>query len=259
VLEVRLIHHHQPPFNRRSKVWRRYVYLKLTLDERFPRLSVVRAPKSGDGCLYLGPLPSSATARQVAEAIESVVPLRRCTARVGKVSRASPCAPAQLGVATCPCAGQIGQPEYAAIVERVVRAITIDPSPVLDPLVARMRALAQAERFEEAADTRDRAAALVRALTRQRRFDGLRRSGRLVVEGQGGERVVLGGGRLLAGAAPVLDLDDDPRGPLPRELADELACVAAWLDAEAPRVRLVACDGELCSPLPKLPCFEPKR
>src|SRR5438445_601003 len=124
VLEVRLIHRHQPPFNRRSKLWRRYVYLKVTLDERLPTLSVLRAPRAGDGCLYLGPLPSSATARQVAEAIESVVPLRRCTARVGKVARAAPCAPAQLGVAACPCAGEISERDYTAIVERVVQALT---------------------------------------------------------------------------------------------------------------------------------------
>ena len=88
VLEVRLIHHHLPPFNRRSKMWSRYAYLKLTLDEPFPRLSVVRAVRPGDGCLYLGPLSSTGAARQVAEAIESAVPIRRCTARPGKVRRA---------------------------------------------------------------------------------------------------------------------------------------------------------------------------
>jgi len=68
VLEVRLIHEHLPRFNRRAKTWRRYAYLKLTLDQRFPRLSVVRAVKHDDGCLYLGPLPSTSAARQVAEA-----------------------------------------------------------------------------------------------------------------------------------------------------------------------------------------------
>ena len=45
VLEVRLIHRHQPPFNHRSKLWSRYAYLKLTLNEAFPRLSVVRSPR----------------------------------------------------------------------------------------------------------------------------------------------------------------------------------------------------------------------
>lgn len=70
VLEVRLIHRHLPLFNQRSTRWKRYVYLKLTLDERFRRLSVVRVPRPGDGCLYLGPLASTAAARQVADAIE---------------------------------------------------------------------------------------------------------------------------------------------------------------------------------------------
>ena len=123
VLEVRLIHRHQPPFNRRSKVWDRYAYLKLTLDEPFPRLSVVRAPRPADGCLYLGPLPSTRTARLVAEAVESAVPLRRCTARVPRTPRPGPCAPAQLGVSTCPCAGSVPAADYARIVDQVVVAL----------------------------------------------------------------------------------------------------------------------------------------
>src|SRR5947208_1059145 len=77
VLEVRLIHEHLPPFNRQAKLWGRYAYLKLTLDERFPRLSVVRVART-DGCLYLGPLPSTGAARRVADAIESVMPLPPC-------------------------------------------------------------------------------------------------------------------------------------------------------------------------------------
>ncbi|HEX2063680.1 MAG TPA: DEDD exonuclease domain-containing protein, partial [Acidimicrobiales bacterium] len=107
VLEVRLIHQLQPRFNRQSKLWPRYAYLKLTLDERFPRLSVVRSAKPGDGCLYLGPLPSAKAAGLVAEAIESAAPLRRCKAKPGRLLRSAPCAPAQLGVATCPCAGDV--------------------------------------------------------------------------------------------------------------------------------------------------------
>jgi len=259
VLEVRLIHRHLPPFNRRSKLWRRYAYLKLTLDERFPRLSVVRAPKAGDGCLYLGPLPSSGAARRVAEAIESAVPIRRCSSRPGRVPRPAPCTPAQLGVATCPCAGMISDADYRALVDVVVRGLTADPTLLLGPLERRMRALAAAERFEEAAETRDRAAALARALHRQRRLDGLRRAGRIEVDADGEGRAVLAGGRLVGtGTLPFPD-GGGGDGPLPRHLADEVACVAAWLDDAAGRIRLVHCDGELASPLPRLPRYEPSR
>jgi DNA polymerase-3 subunit epsilon len=259
VLEVRLIHQHLPPFNRRSKTWRRYAYLKLTLDERFPRLSVVRKVRDGDGALYLGPLPSTGAARLLAEAIETAIPIRRCTAKPPRQPRPAPCAPAQLGVSLCPCSGQVSEIVYGNVVQRLVRGLTTEPALLLDPLADRMNALAGAERFEEAADTRDRAAALARALTRQRRLESLRRSGRLEVEGPDGRRVVLAAGRLLEG--PLFASASDgtvEQGPLPRELADEVSCVAAWLDAEASRLRLVACDGELASPLPRLPTYEPR-
>src|SRR5207302_4462432 len=252
VLEVRLIHQHMPPFNRRSKTWRRYAYLKLTLDERFPRLSVVHKVRAGDGALYLGPLPSAGAARLLAEAIETAVPIRRCTVKPPRQPRAAPCAPAQLGVSLCPCSGQVSDIDYGHVVQRLVRGLTAQPSLVLDPLADRMETLANAERFEEAADTRDRAAALARALARQRRLETLRRSGRLEVEAADGRRVILAAGRLLDG--PLFATDDAVEtGPLPRELADEVSCVATWLEAEATRLRLVACDGELASPLPRLP------
>jgi len=68
---------------------------------------------------------------------------------------------------------------------------------------------------------------------------------------------VLDGGRLVLGDAaelfPALTQTDDER-----RLADELACVAEWLDRRAGRMRLVSCDGELASPLPRLPTFEPR-
>jgi DNA polymerase-3 subunit epsilon len=259
VLEVRLIHEHLPPFNRQAKLWRRYAYLKLTLDERWPRLSIVKVPKPGDRCLYIGPLASRSAARLVADAIEMAAPLRRCTQRPGRVTRDWPCVSAQLGVAACPCAGTISDAGYSAVVERVVRGLTEQPAVLLEPLEARMRALAASERFEEAADVRSAAAALARALQRQRRLDGLRRAGRVEIAGPEGHDSVLERGRLLR-AGTLLDDQAavDPDLPLPRHLADELNCVGAWLDAEAGRLRLLHCEGELASPLPRLPRFEPR-
>jgi len=259
VLEVRLIHRHLPPYNSRSKLWRRYAYLKLTLDERFPRLSVVRSPRAGDGCLYVGPLPSAGAARLVADAVECAVPIRRCTARPPRQPRDGPCTAAQLGVATCPCAGAISEADYGRLVDRVVAGLTTDPAVLIRPLDTRMRALAESERFEEAADVRDRAAALARALARQRQHDGLRRAGRVELD-VGGEAVVLVAGR-LAGPTSQLPLGDDdeanPAGPLPRHLLDELACVASWIDGEGRRARLLHCEEWWASPLPPLPRFEP--
>jgi DNA polymerase-3 subunit epsilon len=257
VLEVRLIHEHLPRFNRQAKTWRRYAYLKLTLNERFPRLSVVRSAKD-DGALYLGPLASTAAARQVADAIEMAVPLRRCTTRPPRTPTGSPCAATQLGVSVCPCAGTVDEAEYRPIVDTVVRGLTVDPSVLLEPLTRRMHALARAERFEEAAEMRDRAAALASAIARQRRLDGLRRAGHVILELPGGIGLELDGGRLVRswlGAALPLPLEE---GPMPHHAADEVACIASWLEKDAHRIRVVSCDGELASAVAALPTLRPR-
>jgi DNA polymerase-3 subunit epsilon len=278
VTEVRLIHEHQPRFNRQAKDWSRYRYLKLTLGETFPRLSVVKSARD-DGALYLGPMTSTAQAQRVAEAIESAVPLRRCTATPGRTARAGPCAPAQLGVASCPCAGTITPERYRRVVDEAVVGLRREPRRLLEPLERRMRELAAAQRFEEAADVRERAAALARALRRQRQIDALLGSGRIVIEIGDAGRAELRGGRLQRTWSTdddaSLDLTPDPPAtvaqltlvaepagqapPPPLDLLDELSCVASWLDDQADRIRLVDAEFGLASPLPRLPSFEPRR
>jgi DNA polymerase-3 subunit epsilon len=177
----------------------------------------------------------------------------------------------------------VSEADYGLLVRRVVAGLTVDPALLLDPLRDRMATLARAERFEDAAAVRDRAMALSRALQRQRRLDRLRRAGRVELEltarpdgpaGHPPRRLVLASGRLVdAGEGNTLalwarqpseqgsgaDAGTEADGPLPRHLVDELACVASWLDAEAHRIRLVSCDGELASALPRVPHVGPAK
>jgi DNA polymerase III subunit epsilon len=243
VLELRLIQTLQPRFNRRGRRPRTPVYIRLT-DERFPRLSIVRSP-DGRG-RHLGPLGSRREAERVIEAIHTAVPLRRCAQRIPVRAPScppAPCTAAQLGVATCPCSGGITEIEYQRTVDVVRRALDGEPQLLLDPLYDRMRRLAAGERFEEAADTRDRAEALVRVLGRDRRVRRLAGIDALVLELPDGTLVELGAGGALDGEGPTT--------------LDEALCVASWLDRHADRVRLVRADGPWCSPLPALPSFAP--
>lgn len=266
VREVRLIHEHQPRYNRQAKLWQKYVYLKLT-NEPFPRLSVARVVRD-DGAFYLGPLSSTATAKRVAEAIETAVPLRRCTSRPGSTTRTGPCAPAQLGVATCPCAGQLTVDEYATHVQRVRRGLTQQPDLLLAPLRDRMEALAVEERFEEAADVRDRAVALAGAIVRKRRMDELRSAGLLEFRTGDGTAVRLRQGVLdeqglgddgSLFAADTTDVEAMAPGPVPRHLVDELDCVAQFLDKHGTTLHLLRCTGGWASPTAPLDDFRPRR
>jgi DNA polymerase-3 subunit epsilon len=280
VLEVRMIHALAPRYNRRTKHWRGYAYVKLTLDEAWPRLSVVRQPRPSDGCVYIGPVASVGTARRVATAIEQVVPIRRCTARVpaqvhDSPLRAAPCTAAQLGVAHCPCAAAVAPDAYHTMVARLVDALTGDPSPLFATLGRKLARLAGQERFEEAAELRDCAAALSRALERQRRYDALRAAGQIRVELAGGAWAVIDGGILRhaggrapegpcepgcgGGASLPLDGAGAKGEPVPRHLVDELATVAAWFDARGSSARLVSCDRGLALPAAPLTTFEPRQ
>ncbi len=249
VTEIREIHDLLPRYNRHGTTWRRSAYVKLTA-EAFPRLSVVKQVRD-DGATYLGPLASNRVARRVADAVECAVPVRRCTADPRKLDRSGPCAPAQLGVSVCPC--------YGAIAQQVRFALSTDPGPVVATLETRMSALATGERYEEAADVRDRLAAFVDAHRRVRRFELLRRAGRMALH-HGSHRVVLDGGRLVAvepadGLSLFATPPSEPAAvalPVAPADADELTVVAGWLDRNAHRLRVEWAEHAFSSPLPHL-------
>lgn len=266
VREARLIQRWQPRFNRQGKQTRRYAYVKLT-DERFPRIVVTRVAKAGDGT-YLGPLPSQRSAHLVREAIETVVPLRRCTTRIGRRTTLpacdTPCTHAQLGVAQCPCAGTVSDEDYATHTDTVRRALHGEPELLLAPLAERMHTLAAAERFEEAAATRDRLAALARALRRRDAVDAVRGAARFVLHDDAGNELLVHHGRLVVDAGPGrLGCDEisapDLSIPPAHDEIDELLLVANFVGRGTPRWRLARADGPLASALPRVERFEPLR
>ena len=183
VIESRLIARLLPRYNRAGTRVDRYCYVRLDVETPWPRLSVVKNP-SATG-LHLGPLPSRTMANLVIEAIQSAVPLRRCSARLGRNFTPAPdataCSAAQLGVAHCPCAGTADAAEYARAVEHAAAALTGHPHRVVELLHDKMMQLAHQQRFEEAASVRDRVTALVGAAKRFHLVEALRHAERAEV------------------------------------------------------------------------------
>ena len=168
ILEARLIRQHEPKYNRRGKTWRKYAYLRIDDAEAYPRIKVVRETKGGGA--FLGPFPSSHLARLAKEALEDVFPIRRCTTAMRASTRFAPCALAEMHRCLTPCDGRVGPERYEELVRSLISSLST-PGGLLGTLEARMRDLAEQERFEEAALARDRLRALAEALAR-RRIDG---------------------------------------------------------------------------------------
>jgi DNA polymerase-3 subunit epsilon len=228
VLEARLIREHEPKYNRRGKTWRKYAYLRVDDAEAYPRIKVVRDTK-GSGA-FLGPFPSSHLARLAKEALEDVFPIRRCTKAMRASTRFAPCALAEMHRCLAPCDGRVGPERYEELVRSLISSLST-PGGLLGTLEARMRDLAGQERFEEAALARDRLRALAEALARARIDGWLLGTGELVLCDADGHRFLLRRGGLIRCAG------DQPLGaPCPRDRADELAALRAWVVRNEVRV-----------------------
>lgn len=222
VLEARMIREHEPKYNRQGKTWRRYAYLKLDTSEAWPRIKVVRETK-GDGAYFLGPFPSASQANLAKEAIEDAFQIRRCTRSMGVSTRFSPCALADMGRCQAPCDDRTTPERYAELIRGLISSLH-SPGGLLEALEQRMNRLATMDRFEEAAQARDRLRALGEALKRRRTDEWIASAGALTLRDADGRLLQLEGGTLVRSDGP-----QPIAAPCPRERADELSAVRAWL------------------------------
>ena len=261
ITELRLIHAHRPRFNQRSRPPRRTLFVRLT-EEQFPRLSVAHKLAT-KGRMWLGPFRSKRAADLVVEALWASTRVRRCAGPAGR--RQGPCAPGQMGVALCPCAGGLSAEHYSEVINTIVGALDHDPALVLDPIAVKMRRLAAERRFEEAAQMRDRHRALARALERARAWQALSNAGRIEFEGSLGERVLVDQGRLVAAwrsfeTPPLLATAIGPAAdqttpthqvPPTMDAAEEAHLIWQWMTRG--RVRVLESSGPLVLPAAPIP------
>jgi DNA polymerase-3 subunit epsilon len=264
VRELRLIAEHKPRYNRRSRFPEKVHFIKLTR-EPWPRLSLVRRVLADDAD-YLGPFASKRTAEKCLAALHDTFPVRQCSDRLPRNPARAACVLAEMGRCLSPCDGSVDETAYAAVVRQLRDALLRRPDEVVEAINARMAALADDERFEEAGVHRDRLAAFVRAAARTQRLAALTRCPEVVAarredDGRWAVHVVRHGRLAAAGVIPpgadahayvaTLRLSAETvtpgPGPVPAASAEETEKILRWL--EAPGIRLVDVDGEWTCPV----------
>ena len=157
VLEEKLIKKYQPFFNSLGKDDKRYPFLKLSMSEDFPRLSVVRKRTPGKD-LYFGPYPKSSMVRSLMRFLwkSKYAPLRPCKWNFSRQKpleerKINSCLYFHTGLCPAPCAGKMSYEDYRQIAQRMALFLEGDFKEISQKITAQMKQCSDAMQYEKAA------------------------------------------------------------------------------------------------------------
>jgi excinuclease ABC subunit C len=166
ILESNLIKRHKPKYNVRLKDDKRYPYIKVTWQEDFPQVLVVRRMER-DGARYFGPFTAAWAVQQTLQTLRRVFPYLTCNRTItGRDERA--CLYLDIGLCLGPCIGAASKEQYRAMIDGLCRFLEGKSEEVVADLDAKMQAAAAQWDFEQAALYRDQLAAIQRVIERQK-------------------------------------------------------------------------------------------
>jgi len=166
ILECNLIKKYRPRYNVRLKDDKRYPYIKISLQEPFPRIYTVRHMQD-DGARYFGPYTSAKAVQQTMELLRKLFPYLTCKREItGKDQRA--CLYYHIGRCAGPCIGAISREDYRALIEQIVLFLEGKQERIIHDLEQEMQKAAETLDFERAAVLRDQVQALQRVVERQK-------------------------------------------------------------------------------------------
>ena len=160
VLECSLIKRHQPRYNILLKDDKGYPYIRLTVQEAYPKFSLANRPAE-DGARYFGPYGSRGATQDIVEAIQSALRLPKCRKKFPRdIGKERPCLYYRMGQCDGYCRPEMDQSRYQENIDQAIRLLEGKYEEVCDDLRAEMEQAAEELRFERAAELRDRIAAM---------------------------------------------------------------------------------------------------
>ena len=183
ILECNLIKKYRPRYNIMLKDDKTYPYLKVTVQEDYPRLYVTRR-QLRDGAKYYGPYADAGAMHATVKLLRSMFPLRSC--RTMNPDR--PCLNYHIKRCLAPCAGLVTRAEYRNMIKSVCMVLDGRTAELERELKSRMQEAAEAYAFEEAARLRDQLQSVERLNEQQK-----------AVTNNGGDMDVIGFGQDMTG------------------------------------------------------------
>ena len=155
VLECNLIKEHRPKYNTMLMDDKSYPFIKVTVNELFPRVMLARQMKK-DKAKYFGPYTSAGAVKDTIELIRKLYHIRSCNRSLPKdIGKERPCLNYHIHQCQAPCQGYISQEEYRKSIDEVVRFLNGHYDLVLKELEEKMMAASDSLEFEKAIEYRE--------------------------------------------------------------------------------------------------------
>ena len=166
ILENNLIKAHRPRYNVKLRDDKNYPCLRLSVEEEFPTLSIVRRIKK-DRSLYFGPFPSATSLRETLKLIRRIFPIRTCLDTKFS-SRLRPCINYEMSRCLGPCCGKVDPAQYQEMVHQVRMFLEGKNRALIERLKEKMEEESEILHFETAAKIRDQIEHIERVVEKQK-------------------------------------------------------------------------------------------
>ena len=172
VLECALIKRHQPHYNILLKDDKGYPYIRLSVQDEYPRFSLA-ARAADDGARYFGPYGSRGASQGIIDALREALKLPSCSRKFPRdIGKERPCLNYHMGLCEGYCRPQMDQTQYRESMDQAIRLLEGKLDEVVDDLTASMEQAAEELAFEKAAQIRDRINAIRLLSKRQKAVAG---------------------------------------------------------------------------------------
>ena len=155
VLECNLIKEHRPKYNTMLKDDKSYPFIKVTVNEPYPRVLFARRMKK-DKARYFGPYTSGGAVKDVIELVRKLYQVRSCNRNLPRdTGKDRPCLYYHMKQCKAPCQGYISQEEYRKNINKVIKFLNGDFQDTISELMEKMQKASEEMRYEDAMEYRD--------------------------------------------------------------------------------------------------------
>ena len=168
MLECNLIKKYKPKYNILLKDDKHYPYIKVTMNEQYPRILKTRRVEK-DGAKYFGPYSSGFAVNDAIDTLKKLFPIKTCNKKLpNDINKSRPCLNYHMKKCLAPCQGEVNKDEYHDMMRKICSFLGGQYDEILNDLKSQMEEAAEQLDFEKAAQIRNKISSMIQLSEKQK-------------------------------------------------------------------------------------------